>query len=145
MTINITNIEKVKIQIRKSESPIAVQAQNNTFNRKMLEYGRFDTLILPTKTKNRRTPKRIELGIDYVSTKAATKNKVTIAFDLNQIKTLDKKQKAIELEKLIQTLKMLRKTKTKFQLINTKSQQTALAFLLSVGASSQQTKQAIDF
>ena len=84
MTINITNIEKVKIQIRKSESPIAVQAQNNTFNRKMLEYGRFDTLILPTKTKNRRTPKRIELGIDYVSTKAATKNKVTIAFDLNQ-------------------------------------------------------------
>jgi len=142
--INESNIEKAKNQIRKSEHPIAVQAQDYTFNRKLLEYGRFDTLILPSKTKNQRTLRKIEIGIDYIATKAATKNKVTLSLNLNQIKSLEKKQKAIELEKLIQTLKILRKSKTKFTILNQNSKQTALSFLLSAGASSQQAKQAIN-
>ena len=142
--INEPNLEKAKNSIRKSEKPIAVQAQDSTFNRKILEYGRFDTLILPTKTKSQRTLRKIELGIDYVGTKAASKNKVTLALDLDQIKALNKKQKAEELEKLIQTLKILRKTKTKFTIINPNSKQTALSLLLSAGASSQQAKQAIN-
>lgn len=139
--INTTNINEARKQIPKTAHPIIIQAQDDAFNRKILEYGKFDILLFPDKTPRQDKLRTLDSGMNHIQSKIATKNKITIAYDLNKIRSLDKKQKAIELSRIKQNLKTFRKAKTKFKLVNVKDKKDAQDFLLSLGASSQQTKQ----
>ena len=139
--ITTSNIEQarkqLKLELKLEKHPIIVIAQDDEFNRKILEYGKFDILLLHPSTQNKKP------SINNILTEIATKNKIAIGIDLDEILKLEKKEKADELARLKQTIKVCRKAKTKLSLINLIDRRNALSLLISLGASSNQAKEAI--
>ncbi|MAG24599.1 hypothetical protein CMI47_03370 [Candidatus Pacearchaeota archaeon] len=119
--ISETNTEKTKKLIKKSKAPIIIKSQSPEYNRKILEYGHFDILLLDI-TKGRDKIKYLDTGINHVLAKIAAKNKVTIAIDLEDIRKADKKTKAIALARLDELTKTCKKAKCKLQILNTENQ-----------------------
>ncbi|MBS3065913.1 hypothetical protein J4229_02605 [Candidatus Pacearchaeota archaeon] len=144
--ISTTNIEQAKNLIKNSkEKPLIVRAQNDEFNRRILEYGRFDILLSPESGKRQRTLRSIESGLNSTLAKIATKNKISIGMDIDEIKNLEKEEKAKKIERIRQNIKICRKAKTKLALLNCKDEKNAHSFLISLGASTQQAKEALTF
>jgi RNase P/RNase MRP subunit p30 len=148
MLIIEPNPEKAKQLIKSSkETPIIVQALSPDYNRSLLEYGKFSQLLFPEPEHIQKTKKdklkQLDTGINSIMAKIATKNKIQIAVDLNKIKSLDKKQKALFLSRLKEIIKICRKSKTPLKLINYKDKKDALALMQALGASSQQAQDAV--
>lgn len=144
--ISTTNIEQAKNLIKISkEKPIIVLAQNDDFNRKILEYGKFDILLGIESGKRGRTLRNIDSGFNHVLAKIAFKNKVALGIDMHELSQLEKKEKAERLERIMQNIKLCRKSKTKIILLNYKDKKDAFSFLTSLGASTKQAKEALDF
>ena len=128
------NTEKTKQLLQKTKAT-AVQAQTPAYNRSLLEYGHFQELLLPSTQKPQHKLKRTDTALDYVAAKAATKNKITITYDITKLPK-NPEAKAIHLTQLKALIKILRKTRTKLKTIpNTKETK---ALLQALGASSQQ-------
>jgi len=146
MIINTPDLEKAKTLIRKTTSkPIIVKAQTDSFNRKILEYGRFQTLLL-TPIHGSDKSKSLDSGLNHIMAKIAVKNKIAaIAIDLKEISSLSPKQKAQTLARIKQNLKICRKAKCSLIAINSKSTVSTSSLLTTLGASSQQAKEAISF
>jgi len=145
--INTNNIEQAKKEIKsQKEKPIIVKAQSLEFNRKLLEYGKFDILLsIESPLKQNQFQKSLDSGLNHVLAKIAVKNNISIGIDLKELRTLSKEQKAISLSKIKQNIKICRKAKAKLALLNVKDKHFAFSLLLSLGASTQQAKQAITF
>ncbi|MDP4039181.1 MAG: hypothetical protein Q8P57_01200 [Candidatus Pacearchaeota archaeon] len=144
MIIKTENIQQAIKEIRKSNDnkQIVVQAQDDNFNRKILEYGKFQVLLSPEKGERKNKLRQIDSGLNHVLAKIAKKNNIAIGIDFKEIKKLPKKEKAQRLAKIIQNIKICRKTKTKLALQNRKENSL---LILTLGASTQQIKEAIDF
>jgi len=144
--ISTTNLQQAKNEIKKAEEkPIIVQAQNDAFNRKILEYGKFDILLSVEAGKRKDTLRQIDSGLNHISAKIAAKNKVAIGINIEEISKLSKVEKAKRLARIKQNIKICRKAGTKLALVNTKDTRNALNLLLSLGASTSQAKEAISF
>jgi len=141
--INTTNLEQAKKLIKKEKKPIIIKAQSNNFNRKVLEYGKFQILLDIHKTSKKDKPKVLDSGLNHVLAKIARKNKISIGIDLKSLAKLEKKEKAQTLARIKQNIKICRKAKTKLALLNVKDPNDAKALLLSLGASTQQTSHAL--
>jgi len=143
--ISTANLDQAKNLIRKSkERPIIVEAQDNEFNRKILEYGRFDILLSPERLSKKDAPKQLDSGLNNVLADIATKNKVAIGINIEELSRLDKKAKAQRLGRIKQNIKICRKSKTQIKAINCKDKLDAFNLLLSLGASSNQAKNAFE-
>lgn len=138
-----SNIEQAKNLIKRERRPIIVRAQNDEFNRKILEYGRFDILVGIEAGNRQRTLRNIDSGFNEVLGKIASKNNISIGIDLKEISGLQKGEKAKRLERIIQNIKIAGKTKANIKLLNFKDRKDAFAFLISLGASTQQAEEAI--
>ena len=144
--ISTSDIEQTKKLIKSEKvKPIIVRAQNDNFNRKILEYGKFDILVSVEAGKRQRTLRNIDSGFNHVLAKIAEKNKVAIGIDVYEIARLAKEEKAKRLERIIQNIKTCRKAKTKIKLLNYKDKKNAHSFLISLGASTKQAKESLDF
>jgi len=141
--ISTSNIETAKKLIKKSKSPIIVEAKDNTFNRKILEYGKFDILLSPEIGGKRDKIKQLDSGLNNITAKIAVKNKIKIGINMKEITKLKKKEKAIKIARIKQNIDICKKAKTKIILLNIKDKKDALNFLTSLGASTQQAKQAV--
>ena len=138
--ISTPNINQAKEQIKKAaEKPIIVQSLSDEFSRKILEYGKFQILLLP-KSQSKDRLRQLDSGLNHVLAKIAAKNEVAIGIDLIKLTNLNKKQKAIELARIRQNIKICRKAKCKIEFINVKDKKDAQALLISLGASTQQSK-----
>jgi len=145
MIINIQNIEKAKKEIKKANHPIIVQAQSDNFNRKILEYGKFDILLSVESGNRRQTTRQLDSGLNHVLAKIAHNNNIAIGIDTEKIKTLSKDKKAKTLARIKQNINICKKAKTKLAIINAADKKDAFNLLLSLGASTQQAKQAVSF
>ena len=102
--ISTTNLEQAKRLIKSEKHPIIVQAQDENFNRKILEYGKFDILLSIEKTKQQDKPKFLDSGLNHVLAEIASKNKVAIGIDIQEISNLEKKAKAKRLARINQNI-----------------------------------------
>ncbi len=142
--INNQKIEEVKRLIKKEQSPKIILAQNDEFNRKIIEYGNFDILLSIEKGNRANKIRQTDSGLNHILAKIAKNKNVAIGIDLEEIKSLESKQKAERLSKIIQNIKLCRKSKTKVA-IKTNSLEKAREFLSALGASTQQIKETIVF
>ena len=140
--INTQNLEEAKRLIKKAEAPKIILSQNDEFNRKILEYGKFDILLSPEAGSRKNKVRQTDSGLNHVLAKIAAKNNIAIGINLEELKLLEPKQKAERLAKIRQNIKICRKAKTKLA-IKTKNFQEAHELLHSLGASTQQTKEII--
>lgn len=144
--ISNTNIEKTKQLIKKSaekDKLIIVQAQNDVYNRKILEYGKFSILLGVEAGSRKNTLRQIDSGLNHVLAKIAAKNKIALGTDLSEIQKLSKNEKAKRLAKIAQNIKICRKAKCKIVLLNYSDKKDAQNLLLSLGASTSQAGEAI--
>src|SRR3989344_2436501 len=142
--INNSNIEQVKILIKKEESPKIVLAQNDEFNRKILEQCKFNILLSIENGNRKNKIRQVDSGLNQVLAKIATKNKVAIGLDLDAIKLLEPKQKAERLSKIRQNIRVCRKAKTRLA-VKAQSLEEVKNFLIKLGASTNQIKETIVF
>ena len=133
------NPEKAKRLIAKETKPIIVEGGDDTFNRKMIEYGRFDILLSPEKGQRKNSLRQQDSGLNHFLAKLAAKNRISIGINIEEIRKLPKKEKAERLAKIRQNIKICRKAKTKLTVLGNKG---SASLLLSLGASSQQVKEA---
>jgi RNase P/RNase MRP subunit p30 len=162
--INTKNINEARKLLKKSKKPIIIKSQNIMFDRKILESGGFDILLFPTnktlykqdaasrvasnletrasyfQTKDH--PKYLDSGLNHVMAKIAAKNKIAIGIDVSKLHSLSPKEKAIHLSRIKQNIKVCKKAKCKLSLLNYKDKKDAMNLLLSLGASTKQTKEA---
>jgi len=136
------NIERAKREIKLGEK--IIKAQSEEFNRKILEYGKFKILVFPELIGvfKKDSQRQLDSGLNHVLAKIASKNEVAIGFDLEEIRKMQKEQKAITLARLRQNIKVCRKANTKIILLNVKDKRDALSFFISMGASTKQAKEA---
>lgn len=143
MTLIISeNPEKAKQEIKKAKTPIIVRAADDSFNRKLLEYGKFQVLLSPENGKRTNTIRQINSGMNHVLAKIASKNNVAIGIDLKELKKLSVKEKIQRISKIIQNIKICQKARANLAINGDKRE--AFHFLLSLGASSQEAKKAIE-
>ncbi len=132
--INTNSIEKAKNQIKNEPSPVIVHSQNIEFNRKILDYGKFDVFLLKLpKTKNKL--KKVETEFDYVMAKSAKKNKVSLGIDLSELRNLNKQEKALALTKLISIINVAKKNKNKIVILNPYNKNSIIPLITSLGGS----------
>jgi len=143
--IDTNNIEKAKKMIKDGKDrPIIVAAQDDAFNRKMIEYGKFDIILGIEKMSGKNSLRHVDSGFNHVLARTAAKNEIAIGIDLDYIRTLNNKDMSIIFEKIRQNIKICRKSEVKIKLINYKDKRDSSALLLSLGASSKQAKEATE-
>ena len=141
--IDTSNVEQAKNLIKSSKTkPIIVKAQNDDFNRKMLEYGKFEILLSPETGNRQRSLRQVDSGLNHVLANIAAKNKIAIGMDVEEISKLTKEEKAKRLERIIKNINICRKAKARLVLLNYKDKKDASNFLISLGASTKQAKEA---
>jgi RNase P/RNase MRP subunit p30 len=91
---------------------IIIKAKDEEFNRKILEISDVNVLLSPENHQRKDKLKQKDSGLNEYLCKLAKKNNIKIAIDLENLKNADKKQKAILLSRIIQNIKLCKRTKT---------------------------------
>ena len=143
-TNNLNQARKEIQQLKNNNQTIIVQAQDNIFNRKILENSEVNILLSPELHNRKDNLKQRDSGLNEIHCKLAKQNNIKIAIDLNKIQKLPKKQKAIILSRIIQNIKLCKRTKTQIIIFpKTKYKKLdVLSFFLTLKSSTQQAKQA---
>lgn len=135
--IKTDNIQRVLSQI--SQGDRIIEAKDEKFNRKILENAKNITLVSLEKNTKQTTIREIDSGFNHVLAIIAHKRENRVGIDLAEIRSLEKKQKAIRLEKIIQNLLLTRKKEVKLSV----NQENYKDLLISLGASTNQVKNVI--
>lgn len=142
--ISTNNAELARKLIKTEKKPVIIRAHDDLFNRKILEYGGFD-ILLSIESSRPFKKRNIDSGLNHVLAKIASKRKVSIGIDMQELRALPLQEKKERISRIIQNIRICRKAKTKICLLNYQDRKTALAFLISLGASTQQANEAISF
>ena len=118
-----------------------IQGKDISFNRKVLESKNTESLIL--NHKGRTKLKQQDSGLNQVLCKIAKKNNITLILDLKELKVKELKQKAEILSNILQNIKLIKKYKNKFKIINYKNKPQSFSFLISLGLPTNLSKKAI--
>src|SRR3989344_1523111 len=140
--INTSNLEEAKKLIKKEQSLKVIIGQEDNFNRKILENGKFDILMSIEEGNRKNKIRQTDSGLNHILAIIARKNDIAIGINLQEIANLNSKEKAERLSKIIQNLKICRKAKTRIA-VKTTSLQKARDFLIGLKASTNQIKEAI--
>jgi RNase P/RNase MRP subunit p30 len=161
--INTTNIQQAKNEINRAArigaggrgagkvcdqrnksccAPIIVQSQTLEFNRKILEYGKFQILLDVHNTKGKDKLRKLDSGLNHIMAKIAAKKRVAIGVDLERLRSLRGKEKAQTLARIVKNVEVCRKAKCRLVLVNWKDEKDAFEFLISLGASTEQAREA---
>ncbi|MAG77567.1 MAG: hypothetical protein CL811_12495 [Colwelliaceae bacterium] len=141
--INETDLEKTKLLIRRSSTPLIIKAQDLKYNRKLLEYGKFFALLLPTRQVKNRL-RFLDSSINLIMARIAAKNKVSIAYNLSDIRSLDKEEKGQFLSTLKQNIRICSKAGCSIKLLDSADKKNSFSLLTSLGASPSFAKKAIE-
>ncbi|MEK6800868.1 MAG: hypothetical protein AABY05_02960 [Nanoarchaeota archaeon] len=142
--INTNKIEEAKQLIKNSTKPIIIKAKDDLFNRKILEYGKFEILLDIESGERKRSLRNIDSGMNEFIASIAAKKNVAIGIDLNSLRESNNKDKIKKLEGIAQNIKLCRKAGAKIKIINYKDKKNALAFMLSLGSSTKQATEAVE-
>lgn len=150
---------KQKEKSEDNKIKIAVLGRDNISNRRVLETMKIDFLVSPDreisaqKIIRKDTLKQRDSGLNHVLGKIAKENNISIVINFSEMnKIQDKKQKAIRLARIIQNIKICRKSKCKIKIATFASSKEELrderelkSFGFSLGMSSQQARDACEF
>ncbi|HLC31147.1 MAG TPA: hypothetical protein VJK51_00615 [Candidatus Nanoarchaeia archaeon] len=143
--IDLESLEEVKEALKGEPTPKIIQARSGEYNRKLLEQYSFNILLFPAKTRKKESLRQLDLSFNHVLAKIAAKKKIALGIDLKSLR----KEKESELDRELSILKELialaRTHKIPIKILNAKDKRNAQSLLLTLGASTQQAKQAISF
>jgi ribonuclease P/MRP protein subunit RPP1 len=145
---NLNQVRKLVLDIKKKnpEEFVIIKAQDEEFNRKILEVKGIDVLLSPESNNRKDRLKQRDSGLNEVLCKIATKNNIKIGIDLLEIIKKPKKEKAVLLARLKQNINLCKRTKTKVLLINKEkyNQREIASLLLVLGMHNKDIKEALN-
>ncbi len=152
MTMEIINTFSINearkhIQKLKKEKPneaVIVKAQNDEFNRKILENKDVNVLLSPELHNRKDKLKERDSGLNEILCRIAAKNNIKIGIDLDELKNKDKKEKAIILSRIMQNIMLCKKTGAELILVGEYDKKNAFSFLITLRASTSQAKKAVE-
>ena len=146
--INTSDLNQARKKIqefKKNKQQIIIQAQDLEFNRKILENKDVDIIIGLELHDRKDRLKQRDSGLNEILCKLAAKNNIKIAINLQKIIKQPKKEKAIFLSRIIQNIKLCKRTKTPIIILpESYSKQRITSLFLTLKASTNQTKKAIE-
>ena len=119
-----------------------IQGKDIAFNRLALENKNTKIIILSHENKKDKLKQR-DSGLNEVLCRLARKNDIILAIDLSELKNKEKKEKAIILARIIQNIKLIKKFKNKFRLLNYTNPVQAFSFLINLGLDTNLAKEAV--
>ncbi len=138
---NLNEVSKEIIRLKKEDKEIVVIAQDDDFNRKIVENSNVDVLLGLEIHDRKDYLKQRDSGLNEILCRLAKKNNVKIGIDLKNIVKLNNVEKAKVLSRVRQNIKLCRRVGTEIIVYgNGFSKLDIKSFLISLGASSQQTK-----
>ncbi|MEI6849736.1 MAG: hypothetical protein WCK29_01730 [archaeon] len=146
MIINELNVERTKKMIANAiEKPVIVLAQDDGYNRKLLEYGKFDILLFSEKSIRKNKLKSVDSGLNDFITGLAKKKHIALGFDLNDLRDRNLKDRAQLMIKIRQNIKICSKIGCKIRLFGSRDEKDSFSLLLSLGMPNKMAKEAISF
>jgi ribonuclease P/MRP protein subunit RPP1 len=145
-TPNLNDARKIIQKIKKEnpEEAIAVKAQDEEFNRKILETKDVNVLLSPEIHNRKDKLKQRDSGLNEVLCKIAAKNKIKIGIMLEDLIKKQGKEKAIILARIMQNIMLCKKVNCDIILVGKYDKKDAFSFLITLGASTQQAKKAVE-
>jgi len=147
MIIKTTNLQEIRNQIQKakksnSEEQIVVKAGDEEFNRKVLEIKGVNILLGTELHERRDKMKQRDSGLNEFLCKLAAKNNIKIGISIQEIQSLPTIQKAKTLARIIQNIRLCKRTKTQIILYpeNKYKSQDITSFITTFSGSTQQAK-----
>jgi RNase P/RNase MRP subunit p30 len=150
MILQTTNLQEIRNSIQKAkksnpEEKIIVKAGDEEFNRKVIEIKGVNIILGPEihYTNNRKDKiKQRDSGLNEFLCKLAAKNNIKIAISVQEIQSLPAIQKAKALARIIQNIKLCKRTKTSIILYpeDKYKKQDAMAFITALKGSTEQGK-----
>ncbi len=131
------------------DKKIFVLGRDDNFNRRVLETIKIDYLVSPERGHSEDTLKQRDSGLNHVLAKIAKERGVGIVIDFDSLRKMDRIEKARAIARIIQNVKICRRAgcRLKIALFSDEyADKGALkAFLFSLGASSEQVRDACNF
>jgi len=143
--INANNLEAARKSMRKEPSPVIILGQNDLFNRKILEHGKFDVLLSPERGERKDSLKFLDSGMNEILGRIARKKGIRIGINMEEIRNLGKKEKAARITRIRQNIMLCRKTGARLEIVGSGDERNSFSLLISLGASTTQARQAIYF
>jgi len=142
-TKNLNEAKKLIEDISKRQEEVIVESGDEEFNRKILENNKIDILILNLDQGKDKLKQR-DSGLNEVLCKIAKKNNIKIGIELDKIRKKQGKDAALFLSRLIQNVKLCKRTRTEIKLYGDYDKKDAFSFLITLGASTSQAKKATE-
>jgi len=149
--IDNKNINEVRKEIKKikkenKEEKVMVRAQDEYFNRKILEMKDVDVLVSPEIHSRKDFLKQRDSGLNEYMCKLASKNNIIIGIDIERIKRMEKKEKAKIISRIKQNISLCKKTNTIMTFVSERKyfKQEIISFFIVLKGSTEQAKKAAD-
>lgn len=122
-----------------------IAAKNIEFNRLAIESKSCNILVSLENDIKKDDIRYLNSGLNGITARLATKNKVLIGIDIEKLRNTDKKDLSIKLARIKQNILLCRKAGTGLAYTGEKDILGAKALLLSLGASPFQVTKAVRF
>ena len=148
-TDNLNDARK-KIEIKAKEgSKVIVKGMDDSFNRKILENKKVNILLSPEHGYKKDKLKQRDSGLNHILCRIAQQNSISIGIDFQEIlnkRDEGKKQLAEHLARIMQNIKLCRKSKVKMILMNTAGRDNygLRALLSTLGMPTDMAKMAVE-
>jgi len=148
-TDNLNDARK-KIEIKAKEgSKVIVKGRDDSFNRKILENKKVNILLSPEHGYKKDKLKQRDSGLNHILCRIAQQNSISIGIDFQEIlnkRDEGKKQLAEHLARIMQNIKLCRKSKVKMILMNTAGRDNygLRALLSTLGMPTDMAKMAVE-
>lgn len=145
MIINTSNLQEARKAIDKANTEgkrVIILAQGSEFNRKILENPKVNVL-LSTELKGKDKLKQRGSGLNEVLCKIAAENNIKIGINLKDLEKAKGKERAILLSRIIQNIKLCKKTGTEIEFFGEYDKKNLFSMLLTLGASTEQAKNIV--
>lgn len=149
---NEKETRRILDSIRKTKKIIVIVGGDNIYNRRVLETMNINYLVSPEKTDKKDNLKQRDSGFNHVLAKIAKKKNISILINFNEIKSLSDKEQINVIQRLIQNIKICRKSFCNIKIASFAKNSSEILtplqrqeFLISLGASTKQAKEAVKF
>jgi len=146
MIISTNSLNEARKQIqklKKEDKKVIVQAQDEDFNRKILEDKDVDFLLSPELHDRKDKLKERDSGLNEVLCRIAARNNIKIGIELSKIKKKKEKERAVLLARIMQNIKLCKRIGTELKIFGKYDKKDAFSLLLTLGASTSQAKKAV--
>lgn len=138
--------------LKNSGKVIAFEGGDSVKNRRALESLKIDYLVSPEKNSHKHSLKQRDSGFNHVLANIAAKKKIPIVINMAEVSSLEKFLLAKRISQLIQNVLVCRKTGCALKIASFASKKSNVlnpharrSFGLSIGMSTKQAKEAVEF